>query len=151
MTHLEDSKIIALFYERSEQAIAELDNKYGAAVKKTASNILKDKQDVEECTSDTYLAVWDTIPPKKPIPLISYVCKIARNLAVNRVHAKTAAKRNATYDLALDELEGDVAGVGGAVVRIAGYEAVRNLREDALLKAVSEALNLGSHVADMLP
>ena len=102
---MEDSKIIALFYERSEQAIAELDQKYGAAVKKTASNILKNKQAVEECTSDTYLAVWDTIPPKNPIPLISYVCKIARNLAVNRVHAKTAAKRNATYDLALDELE----------------------------------------------
>lgn len=44
--------------------------------------------------------------------------------------------------LALDKLEGDVAGVGRAVVRIAGDEAVRDLREDALLEAVSEALDL---------
>ncbi len=40
MTHLEDSEIISLFYERSEQAIAELERKYGAAVRKTAANIL---------------------------------------------------------------------------------------------------------------
>lgn len=105
MTQLEDSKIIALFDERSEQAIVELDRKYGVAVKKTASNILYNKQDVEECANDTYLAVWNTIPPQKPKPLISYVCRIARNLAVNRAYAKAAAKRNAAYDLALDELE----------------------------------------------
>ncbi len=101
---MEDSQIIALFDERSEQAIVELDRKYGAAVKKTAANILYSGQDVEECANDTYLAVWNTIPPNRPKPLISYVCKIARNLAVNRIHANTAAKRNAGYDLALDEL-----------------------------------------------
>ena len=101
---MEDSQIIALFDERSEQAIVELDRKYGAAVRKTTSNILNSRQDAEECTNDTYFAVWNTIPPQKPKPLISYVCRIARNLAVNRVHAKTAAKRNAGYDLALDEL-----------------------------------------------
>ena len=43
MTQLEDSKIIALFYERSEQAIAELEQKYGAAIRKTAANILNSK------------------------------------------------------------------------------------------------------------
>ena len=102
---MEDSTIIALFDERSEQAIAELDRKYGAAVRKTASHILNSRQDVEECANDTYLAVWNSIPPKKPQPLIGYVCKIARNLAVNRLYAKTAAKRNANYELALDELE----------------------------------------------
>ena len=101
---MEDSQIIALFDERSEQAIVELDRKYGAAVKKTAANILHDRLDVEECANDTYLGVWNTIPPQRPDPLMSYVCRIARNLAVNRAHAKTAAKRNAAYDLALDEL-----------------------------------------------
>ena len=52
---MEDSKIISLFFERSEQAIEELDSKYGPAVKKTAANILKDRLDVEECVNDTYL------------------------------------------------------------------------------------------------
>ena len=36
MTQLEDRQIINLFYERSEQAIEELDRKYGAAVRKFA-------------------------------------------------------------------------------------------------------------------
>ena len=105
MTHLEDSKIISLFYERSEQAIAELERKYGAAVKRTASNILNSTQDVEECANDTYLGVWNTVPPQNPNPLISYVCRIARNLATMKFHSNTAKKRNRQYDLALDELE----------------------------------------------
>ena len=102
---MEDSQIVALFYERSEQAIAELDRRYGAAVRKTAANILNDRQDEEECVNDTYLGVWNSVPPQKPDPLLSYVCKIARNLAVKKFHARSAQKRNSAYDLALDELE----------------------------------------------
>ena len=105
MTQLEDSKIISLFFARSEQALEELDNKYGHAVKKTASNILSDRLDVEECVNDTYLGCWNSIPPQNPNPLASYVCKIARNLAVNRYHANRAEKRSSNYNLILDELE----------------------------------------------
>ena len=105
MTQLEDSKIISLFFERSEQAIRELDCKYGSAVKKTAANILDDRLDVEECVDDTYMKVWDNIPPQVPNPLVGFVCKIARNLAVNRYHANHAEKRNGKYDLILDEME----------------------------------------------
>ena len=105
MTQLEDHEIIALFLERSEQAIAELERKYGAAVRKTASNILSSKQDVEECANDTYLGVWNSIPPQNPNSLIAYVCKIARNLATWKYHSNTAQKRNRRYDLVLDELE----------------------------------------------
>ena len=102
---MEDSKIIRLFFERSEQAIQELDRKYGPAVKKTAANILNDRLDAEECVSDTYLRVWNNIPPHTPDPLISYVCRIARNLAVNRYHANRAEKRSGNYGLVLDEME----------------------------------------------
>ena len=102
---MEDYEIISLFFERSEQAIEELSRKYGSAVKKTAANILSDRLDVEECVNDTYLGCWNSIPPQQPNPLISYVCKIARNLAVNRYHANKAEKRNNNYDLILDEME----------------------------------------------
>lgn len=105
MTQLEDAKIIDLFFVRSEQAIAELDQKYGSLVRKTANNILKNAQDTEECTNDTYLGVWKTVPPQHPNPLVSYVCRIARNLAIKRYHANTAKKRNSTFDVTLDELE----------------------------------------------
>ena len=105
MTHLEDSKIISLFFERSEQAIRELDSKYGPAVKKLAANILNDRMDAEECVSDTYLRVWSSIPPHAPNPLAAYVCAIARNLAINRYRARHAEKRDGSYDLVLEEMQ----------------------------------------------
>lgn len=100
-----DHEMIDLFFERSERAITELIAKYGAAVKAVASNILRNAQDVEECTNDTYLQVWNSIPPKRPEYLGAYVCRIARNVCLNRYHANTAGKRNSFYDTALEELE----------------------------------------------
>ena len=102
---MDDSKIIDLFYERSEQAIIELSQKYGSVCTKVANNILNDVRDTEECVNDAYLGAWNTIPPQRPNPLLSYVCRIVRNLAIKKYHANTAAKRNSIYDVALDELE----------------------------------------------
>lgn len=102
---MEDKKIIELFYERSEQAIIELSNKYGAVCTKVANNILNNRQDAEECVNDAYLGAWNTIPPQRPNPLLSYVSRIVRNLAIKKYHANTAAKRNSTYNIVLDELE----------------------------------------------
>ena len=102
---MKDHEIIALFFERSERAITELISKYGAAIKNVASNILKDPQDAEESVSDTYLTVWNQIPPTKPKYLGAYSCRIARNLSLKRFYANTAEKRNSYYDVALDELE----------------------------------------------
>ena len=100
-----DTEIINLFFERSEQAITELAQKHGSAVARVARNILGNEQDTEECVNDTYLGTWNAIPPHKPSPLRTFVCKIARNLATMKYHSNTAEKRNSQYDLALDELE----------------------------------------------
>lgn len=105
MDNLDDKKIIELFFERSEQAIIELSNKYGSKCRAVAFNILNNKQDAEECVNDAYLGTWNTIPPQNPNPLSSYVCRIVRNLAIKKYHSNTAAKRNSIYDVALDELE----------------------------------------------
>lgn len=101
---MEDDKIIELFFERSEQAIKELSNKYGHICERVADNILNNRSDSEECVNDAYLGVWNTIPPQKPNPLLSYVCRIVRNTALKRYHSNTAQKRNSTYDIALDEI-----------------------------------------------
>jgi len=106
---LEDEEIIALFHARSERAITELAGKYGAICGRLAQNILKDPLDAEECVNDAYLGVWNTVPPQRPDPLLTYVCRIVRNQAVMRYHANTAAKRNSAYDAALEELEGCLA------------------------------------------
>ena len=102
---MDDSKIIELFYERSEQAIVELSKKYGDTCHKIAFNILKNDLDAQECVNDTYLGAWNTIPPQRPNPLRAYICRIARNIAIKRYHQNTAKKRNSYYDVALDELE----------------------------------------------
>ncbi len=102
---MDDTRIIELFYERSEHAIEEVSVKYGSSIRRIAYNIVSNMQDVEECENDTYLAAWNQIPPEKPNPLAAYLFRITRNLAINRFHANTALKRNNTYDLALDELD----------------------------------------------
>ena len=102
---MDDSKIIDLFYARSEQAIMELSTKYGAVCSKVAKNILNNSHDAEECVNDAYLGAWNTIPPQNPNPLLTYICRIVRNLSIMKYHANTAIKRNSFYDAALDELE----------------------------------------------
>ena len=107
---MEDARIIQLFRDRSEQAIAELAEKYGRLCCKVARNILRDVLDAEECVNDAYLGVWNSVPPQEPSPLGTYVCGITRNLALKRYHANTAQKRNSCYDAVLEELESCLAG-----------------------------------------
>lgn len=102
---LDDSEIIDLFFMRSERAITELSAKYGPLCMKISMNILSQKQDAEECVNDSYLVAWNTIPPQKPNPLRSYICRIVRNQSINRWRYKNAKKRKSEYDLCLEELE----------------------------------------------
>ena len=101
---MDDRKIIELFFARSEEAIAALSQKYGGACQRLASNILGNVRDAEECVNDAYLGCWNSIPPRRPDPLKSYVLRITRNLAIGRYHKNTAFKRNSHYDAALEEL-----------------------------------------------
>lgn len=106
---MDDKAIIELFFVRSERAIKELDLKYGKLCHKISSNILHNQQDAEECVNDAYLGIWNTIPPERPNPLPAFLCKIVRNISIMRHHANTAMKRNSSYDVALEELEGCLA------------------------------------------
>ncbi|MBR1780041.1 MAG: sigma-70 family RNA polymerase sigma factor, partial [Oscillospiraceae bacterium] len=67
-------------------------------------NILGNDRDAEECENDVYLAAWNTIPPQRPDPLRTYLCRIARNQALKRRQANAAGKRGGGYDAALEEL-----------------------------------------------
>ena len=102
---MEDEKILELFFNRSEQAIEEVDKKYGKTCHNISYNILHNKLDAEECVNDAYLGAWNAIPPARPNPLLTYLCKIVRNLSLKRHEFNTAIKRNSTYDVAMEELE----------------------------------------------
>lgn len=103
---MEEKKIVALFFQRAEQAIAAVANAYGARLYATAKNILGDHHDAEECVNDTYLALWNTIPPQRPDPLLTYASRITRNIALKRLRDRHAECRRSDYDLSLDELTG---------------------------------------------
>ena len=101
----DDERIIELFFRRSEQAIRELDMKYGKACHILSYNIVNDEQDAEECVNDAYLGAWNTIPPTKPNFLQAYICKIVRNISLKLHYRKRAAKRDSAYEVAMQELE----------------------------------------------
>ena len=100
---MDDHRILELLWARAEQAIAELQRRFGPRLYATANNLLGDPHDAEECVSDTYIALWNAIPPKRPEPLAPYVYRAGRNIALNRLRSNTAQKRSA-YEVSLDEL-----------------------------------------------
>lgn len=122
---IEDEKIIELFFERSEQGIRELDNKYGKVCLKLSCNIVNDRQDAEECVNDAYLGAWNTIPPARPDPLLTYVCKIVRNISLKMYYRKEAAKRNSHYTIAMEEIETCIAGPAAVEAEIDAIELAR--------------------------
>lgn len=106
---IEDEKIIEMFFGRSEQGIRELDIKYGKVCHKLSYNIVNSRQDAEECVNDAYLGAWNAIPPAKPDPLLSYICKIVRNISLKIYYRKEAAKRSSTYTIAMEEIKACIA------------------------------------------
>ena len=102
---MEDKQIIELYFNRSEQAIEETSSKYGKLTRSISYHIVRNEEDTEECVSDTYLALWNTIPPENPDPFVAYILRIARNIAIKKLRYNTADKRNNSYDVSLGELE----------------------------------------------
>lgn len=103
---MEDSQIVALFWQRSEQAIAETQQKYGHYCHRIAYNILANKEDAEESVSDTYFKAWNSIPPHRPGVLATFLGKITRRVSIDRWRARNANKRGSSQMvLALEELE----------------------------------------------
>ena len=100
---MSDQEILDLFFARSERAVEALNAQYGTLLRRTARNLVGNAEDAEECVSDGYLAVWNTVPPRRPDPLLPYVLRIVRNAALSVLRQKHAAKRGA-YALALEEL-----------------------------------------------
>jgi len=99
-----DEKILELLFARSEAAIEDLKNRFGGGLFRLAIGILGNSQDAEEAVNDTYLAIWNAIPPANPDPLSPYVYKTCRYTSLKKLRSRTAGKRNSDYDLSLDEL-----------------------------------------------
>ena len=102
---MDDLQIIELYFARDEQAIKETDRKYGKMCFRVAKNLLFNNEDSEECVNDTYLTVWNKIPPTRPNNFIAFICKITRNLSLKRLEVSNAMKRSAGTIISMSELE----------------------------------------------
>ena len=95
---MKDTDIIDLFWLRSETAIAELGKKYDRIARCVTMNILHDRLDTEECMNDSYLAMWNTIPPERPYNLPAFFVSVTRNIALKLYRHKTAIKRRVVME-----------------------------------------------------
>lgn len=107
---MEDERIIDLYWDRNQQAIVATSEKYGGMCVQIAENMLFDRQDAEECVNDTYLGVWNAIPPSRPKVFSAFIAKITRNLAMKKLTYLNAKKRAANLTVSLSELDTCVPG-----------------------------------------
>ena len=110
---MEDSAIVTLYWQRSEQAIAESDTKYGPYCGHIAYGLLQNSEDTQECVSDTWLAAWNAMPPHRPAVLRLFLGKLTRRLSLQRLRRQGRLKRGGgEAALALEELSQCVDGSG---------------------------------------
>lgn len=125
----DDEKIIELFFARSEEAIRELDQKYGRLCHRISNNILNNRLDAEECVNSAYQSVWDAIPPARPDSLQAWLCKIVRNLSLKQYRRKTAEKRNSVHEVAMEELTEYLPAPGTVESEVDAKELARLIEE----------------------
>ena len=125
---MEDNDIIQLYWDRSEKAITETQNKYSRFLLHIAAGILQNKQDMEEAENDTYLRVWNAVPTDRPSHFPAYLAKIMRGICIDTYRRQTADKRGrCEYAVSLDELEECVSGNGDIADEVQMQTLTRNI------------------------
>lgn len=123
---MEDERIVALYWDRSESAITETASKYGSYLNNISYNILVDREDAQECVNDTYHAAWNSMPPHRPSILSTFLGKITRRISIDRWRKLNAEKRGSgELPLALEELEECVSSSGSVEDEIRRRELVK--------------------------
>ena len=111
-TVMDDNQIINLFFQRDEDAVRVIDEKYGGKLNTLAANILQSREDGLECVNDTYMKAWNSIPPARPEYLFAFLAATARNIAIDLIRKNNAGKRQAKVVELTKELE-ECIGDGG--------------------------------------
>lgn len=102
---MEDIAIVQLFYERSQDALIMTAHKYDRLLYRIAGNILHDPRDVEEAVDDTYLRLWNSIPPNRPRQFQAYTARLCRNAALDILRHNHRGKRDSRNDILFSELD----------------------------------------------
>lgn len=100
-----DQEIVELYWQRSEDAIAETNAVYGNRLYALSKRILNNAEDANEIVNDTYLKTWNSIPINRPNYFYAYLASICRHMSLNLLDWNQAAKRKAEIIAITDELE----------------------------------------------
>lgn len=105
-----DEQIVELYWERNETAIKLTADKYEQLLFRIAYNILHDDPDCKECLNDTYLGIWNAIPPSRPSVFAAFITRIMRNIAIDKYKEKTRRKRvPSAMTVSLEEIQDTLA------------------------------------------
>lgn len=127
---LTDQAIVELYFARNEAALQQTAEKYGRYLYKVAWNILYSNEDAEESVNDTYMDAWGAMPPHRPSILSTFLAKITRRIAIDRVRSMHAKKREGSqYQLSLEEWKETL---GGEVADDHGMEALQQVEAKEL-------------------
>lgn len=125
---MKDEKIIELFFQRLEKAIQETDKKYGNLCRNISYRILYNKRDSEEIVNDTWMVLWNHIPPKRPNNFKAFICRITKNLSLKKYEYEHAKKRKSEYEVSINELSDCIM-------------AKNNVENNILQKELAEVIN----------
>ena len=90
---MEDSAIVDLYWQRSEQAIPETEHKYGGYCHTVAMRIVN----------------WNSMPENRPSYLAPYLAKLTRWLSLTKVKTQNRLKRGRNeITLSLEELDSEL-------------------------------------------
>ncbi len=149
---MDDTYIIDLYWQRQSAAIEETEKKYGKLCRNLAYTILNSREDAEECVSDTWLMAWNSIPPQKPRFLSVFLCRITRNLSIDRLRQQSARKRGrGEQDLILEELEECLAAGGSVEGELEARELAETISRFLHTLKQEERLIFSSHYYLELP
>lgn len=103
---MEDEKIVGMYLCRNEMAISQTSEKYGERLRSLAFGIVADNSAAEECENDTYVEVWNSIPPHEPKSyLYAFLARITRHISLNRCRERSRLKRRAYICELSEEME----------------------------------------------
>ena len=107
---MQEQAMLAMFRRRDESVLTHAQKQFGSYCYTIAYNILGNEQDAEECVNDTWLNLWNSIPPAEPESLYAFTAAVTRNLAKNRWKAAHRQRRGGgEAAIALEELLGEPA------------------------------------------
>ena len=105
---MEDKEIVELLYNHNETGLKETKNKYDNLLNSLSYQIVGNKADAYECVNDTYMKIWDSIPPNKPTYFQSFICKINRQISIDKYRYNHRQTRNSNNLVYLSDLDYEI-------------------------------------------